>query len=280
MQNLKKVQICAKLLHSFLPAGFSPQVGLVLGTGLNNLADALEDATAIPYTDLQDFPQSTVVSHSGRFLAGRLSGVSVILQQGRCHLYEGKSPGETCMGVRVMAELGIGSLVLTNAAGSLNPLFPAGSLMLIDDHINFTARSPLTGANEDSWGLRFPDMSRLYDPELLRVFENTAMVLGMRVEKGVYICVPGPQLETRAETRMYRTLGADAAGMSTALEAIAAHHMGVRVAGISCLTNQNLPDCMDEATIEDIIAVAEKAGTNLARLLRAALPSLAELGKE
>ena len=275
MQNLKKVQRCAKALHDLLPRGFSPKVGLVLGTGLNNLGDVLESPTTVAYAQLPDFPQPTTLSHPGRFLAGYLSGVPIMLQQGRCHLYEGRTASEICAGVRVMAELGIRDLVLTNAAGSLNPLFPAGSLMLIDDHINFTSRSPLSGPNEDAWGLRFPDMSRIYNTELLRIFENAAMRLGLRVEKGVYLCTPGPQLETRAETRMYRAFGADAVGMSTVLEAIAAHHMGVRIAGISCLTNQNFPDCMDEATIEDIIRVAEKAGSNLARLLIAALPGFA-----
>ncbi len=276
MQNLKKVQICTKTLKNLLPQGFTPIVGLVLGTGLGSLGESLEHTTAVPYTGLPDFPQSTVTSHHGQFLAGYLSGVPVLLQQGRCHLYEGRQPDEVCMGVRVMAELGIQSLVLTNAAGSVNPLFAAGSLMIIDDHINFTGKSPLTGTNEDSWGLRFPDMSRVYDPEHIQTFEQAALSIGLRIEKGTYACVAGPQLETRAETRMFKMLGADAVGMSTALEAIAAHHMGVRVSALSCLTNQNLPDCMDEATIEEILAIAGKAGNNLARLLCAALPKLVD----
>ena len=277
MQNLKKVQICANTLKDVLPQGFSPKIGIVLGTGLGNMADSLSHATSVPYSVLPDFPQSTVTSHHGQFVAGELAGVPVVLQQGRCHLYEGRTPAEVCMGVRVMAELGITALILTNAAGAINPLFAAGGLMVIEDQINFTGKSPLSGTNEDSWGPRFPDMSRVYDQALAESLEKSALALGIRLEKGIYFCTPGPQLETRAETRAYRALGGDAVGMSTALEAIAAHHMGIRVLGISCLTNKNLPDCMAEATIEEIINTAETAGKTLGTLLTAALPGLAEL---
>lgn len=275
MQNLKKVQNCASSMKSLLPQGFHPEVGIVLGTGLGQLAESLADSVRIPFARLPEFPRPTVQSHQGAFVAGTLSGVPVLLQQGRCHLYEGRSPEEVCMGVRVMASLGIRGLVVTNAAGAINPLFAAGTLMAIDDHINFSGKSPLTGPNMDDWGPRFPDMSRVYDAALLRILENKALELGIRLEKGVYFCIPGPQLETRAETRAYRALGGDAVGMSTVLEVIAAHHMGVRVAGISCLSNKNLPDCMAEHTIEDIIRLSGEAGKSLERLLLAALPELA-----
>ena len=276
MQNMKKVQNCLNALKSFLPQRFFPQVGFILGTGLGNFAYSLDNSHTVPYKNLPDMPVSTVPSHQGAFVAGTLCGIPVLLQQGRSHLYEGVSPTDVCMGVRVMAMLGIRALVITNAAGAINPLFNAGSLMAITDHINMTGQSPLTGPNEDSWGPRFPDMSRVYDQELLDIACNHALRQGMALEKGVYVCVPGPQLETRAETRAYRMLGGDAVGMSTALEAIAAHHMGVRVLGLSCLTNKNLPDCMAEADIEGIIAVAQAAGEQLAKLLVAAVPSIAE----
>jgi len=276
MQNMKKVQNCVDALKSTLPQEFSPKIGIILGTGLGNLVHFLDNFYAIPYKNLPDMPVSTVPSHQGAFVAGALSGIPVLLQQGRSHLYEGVTPADVCMGVRVMATLGVRALVITNAAGAINPLFNAGSLMAITDHINMTGQSPLTGPNEDRWGPRFPDMSRVYDQELLSIVCAHALRLGVALEKGVYVCVPGPQLETRAETRAYRMLGGDAVGMSTALEAIAAHHMGVRVLGLSCLTNKNLPDCMAEADIEGIIAVAQAAGEQLAKLLVAAVPSMAE----
>ena len=274
MQNLRKVQNCASTLKSKLPQGFSANIGIILGTGLGDFAEKTENRRIIDYENLPDFPLSTVASHRGAFVAGSVNGVQVIVQQGRCHLYEDRSPEEICMGVRVMGLLGVKALIITNAAGAINPRFDAGSLMLIDDQINFTGKSPLTGPNEEALGPRFPDMSRLYDPELGRVLEESALEQGIRLEKGVYFCIPGPQLETRAETRAFRQLGGDAVGMSTALEAIAAAHMGLRLAGVSCLTNKNLPDCMEKATLEDIIATAKKAGGALERLLTAVLPRI------
>lgn len=277
MQNLRKVQNCAAVIKSRLPQGFSPLFGIVLGTGLGSLADSLHDALRIPQEDMPDFPLPTVQSHAGAFVAGALGGVPVMLQRGRSHLYEGRSPEEICMGVRVMGMLGIKGLIITNAAGSINPRFASGSLMIIEDHINMTGASPLTGPNEAHWGLRFPDMSQAYEPALMRIVEKKALSLGIRLEKGVYVCTPGPQLETRAETRAFRLLGGDAVGMSTVLEVIAARHMGLRVTGLSCLSNQNLPDCMAEATIEDIISAAGEAGERMERLVAAALPEMAAI---
>lgn len=275
MQKLRKVQTCAKRLAGELPQGFSPQVGIVLGTGLGPLADSVENAVSIRAPGLDDFPPSSAPSHEGRFVAGILAGVPVILQQGRCHLYEGRRPDDICLGVRVMAVLGARGLIITNAAGAVNPLFDAGSLMCLDDHLNMTGRSPLTGPNQESWGPRFPDMSAPYDRTLIAVAERKALELGIKMEKGVYACVPGPQLETRAETRALRALGADAVGMSTVLEVIAARHMGLKVLGISCLTNKNLPDCMAETTIEEIIDSAKGCGDALKRLITASLPEMA-----
>lgn len=277
MQNLRKVQICASSLKSQLPQGFCPAIGIVLGTGLGDFAEQVQDKSVIGYEKLPDFPLSTVTSHRGAFVAGSVHGVPVLLQQGRCHLYEGRSPEEVCMGVRVMGHMGIKALIITNAAGAINPRFNTGSLMLIEDQINFTGKSPLTGPNEDALGPRFPDMSALYDPALGAILEETALAQGIRLEKGVYFGIQGPQLETRAETRAYRLPGGDAVGMSTILEAVAAAHMGIRLAGISCLTNKNLPDCMERTTMEDIIATATRAGETMRTLLAAALPRIGRL---
>ncbi|GFM37563.1 purine nucleoside phosphorylase [Desulfovibrio psychrotolerans] len=244
-----------------------PKVGIILGTGLGGLADAMQVHAAVPYADIPEFPRSTVQSHAGRFLFGTLGGVPVVMQQGRNHLYEGYGPDDVCMGVRCMAQLGMQTLIVTNAAGCLNPQWDAGDLMVITDHINFTGRTPLSGENHEVWGPRFPDMSRAYDPQLVRTALEQADALGIRLERGVYVGVCGPQMETPAETRMFKRLGADAVGMSTVMEVIAARHMGIRVLGFSCLTNKNLPDCMEDAPIETVIAMANRSGGNLARLI-------------
>ena len=200
-------------------------------------------------------------------MLGDVAGVTVLAQQGRCHLYEGYQPAQVCMGVRVMAGLGVRTVVITNAAGALNPQFDAGSLMAMTDQINFTGATPLAGPNVDEWGPRFPDMSRIFDPELLALAMESASLLGIRLERGVYIGVRGPQLESPAETRMFRQWGADAIGMSTVLEVLAARHLGLRVLGISCLSNKNLPDCMAPTSLEEIVEVAARAGRQLERLL-------------
>ena len=273
MQNFIKVQNCANTLRGLLRNKTTlPRCGMVLGTGLGGVADLVANPVTIPFADLPDFPLSGVDSHAGRFLVGEAEGVPVIIQQGRCHIYEGYSPAEVCMGTRVMGLLGITTLLVTNAAGALNPQFNAGSIMAITDHINFTGLSPLTGRNEDAAGPRFPDMSAVYDPELIALAEKASLETGVRLEKGVYVGLTGPQLETPAETRMFRFLGADAIGMSTVLEVVAARHMGLRILGFSCLSNKNLPDCMAETSLEEIIRVSALAGERLtkviARLLR------------
>jgi purine-nucleoside phosphorylase len=278
MRNEEKVQNCADALRALLPPSFSPTVGLVLGTGLGSLDARHREKIRIPCSRLPGFPETSAPSHSGHFSAGILNGVPVLIQNGRCHLYEGYSPGDVCLGVRIMALNGIRSLIVTNAAGALNPLFEAGSLMVIDDHINLTGQSPLAGLVSESFGPRFPDMSRAYDPALIRILEDTALRLGIRLEKGVYLCTGGPQLETRAETRAFRLLGADAVGMSTVMETIAARQMGVKVLGLSCLTNQNLPDCMAVTSLEQILSVANAAGERMGSLLAEALPGLTAEG--
>ncbi|MFP5239990.1 MAG: purine-nucleoside phosphorylase [Acidobacteriota bacterium] len=267
MQDRLSVEKAAKHLAGALPPGFRPEAAVILGTGLGDVAAGLAPVLSADYQSIPGFPESTVPGHAGRLLAGVLRGRPVLVWQGRFHLYEGYTPGQVCMGVRVSALLGARTLIITNAAGALDPMYNTGGLLAIVDHVNLTGRSPLTGPNEDSWGPRFPDMSRVYSPRLLQVAQDCAMSLGLRLELGVYAGVTGPQLETPAETRLLRAAGADAVGMSTVMEAIAAKHMGLEVLGLSCLVNKNLPDCMAEVSIEEVLAVAQSSGGNLSRLL-------------
>ena len=274
MQNPEEVQRAVQALRAACPPGFAgrPLIGIILGTGLSS--SQFLNGTDIACADLPGYPAITQASHEGSFVFGSLGGTSVLVQAGRCHLYEGRSPAEVCMGVRIMAGLGVDKVIITNAAGSLNPLFTTGSIMCITDQINHTGLSPLTGQNHEAWGVRFPDMSATFDKELVRLTMETATDIGLRLERGVYIGVHGPELETPAETRMYRQWGADAIGMSSVLEVIAARHLGLRVLGLSCLTNVNLPDCMAETSLAEIIAAANRTGTDLARLLTALVPRI------
>jgi purine-nucleoside phosphorylase len=271
MQNPSGVKRAARHVAGSMPALGPHAVGVVLGTGLGALADGLADAWSMDYADIPGFPRSTVESHAGRLMRGRVHGRDVVMLCGRFHLYEGFTPGQACMGVRLLGALGVSRLILTNAAGGLNPLFGTGSLMAITDHINLTGQSPLTGKNHDAWGPRFPDMSRVYSRRLLALAQAKALEAGIRLEQGIYAGVPGPQLETPAETRMLRLLGADAVGMSTVLEAVAARHMGMEILGLSCISNVNLPDCMAETSLEQVIAAAGAARQTLDALIAAVL---------
>lgn len=280
MHNNEKVHQAAAAVYERLRAAkkpgasFRPEAGIILGTGLGSLAEALEDALHIPYSDIPGYPLSTVHSHAGRLCLGRYRGRNLILQDGRCHLYEGYGPNDVVMGLRLMHALGIESLVVTNAAGSLNPLFPAGSLMLMSDQINLTGQSPLVGVPDEPGRTRFPDLSRAFDPQLRELAQRKALGLKMRLESGVYLGLTGPQLETPAETRMFRAWGADAVGMSTVLEVIAARHLGLRVLGLSVLSNQNLPDHMAETSLEEIVQVAGEAAKKLRLLLDEIIPEI------
>ncbi|MBI4803927.1 MAG: purine-nucleoside phosphorylase [Desulfovibrio sp.] len=274
MQDIKSVTQAAEQVKEKLPKGFRPKAAVILGTGLGQAACTMENTSILPYTEIAGFPRSTVPGHAGRLVAGSLSGVEVLVWQGRLHLYEGYTPAEVCMGVRVSSLLGVKTLIVTNAAGALNPLHKPGELLVITDHVNLTGESPLVGPNVDHWGPRFPDMSRVYSQRLLELAEEKAMRLGMRLVQGVYAGVRGPQLETPAETRMLRAMGADAVGMSTVMEVLAAKHMGMEILGISCLVNKNLPDCMAEVTIEEVLAVAEKAGGKLCALVETIIGAL------
>jgi len=213
-----------------------PAIGVVLGSGLGAFADALEDAVAVPFADIPHFPASTVVGHSGALVLGRSRGVPVAVMKGRVHFYEGYRLDEVVFPVRVLGRLGVKTLVLTNAAGAINPAFAPGDLMVIEDHVNLLG-NPLLGPNEEALGPRFPDMSEVYDRGLRDAAEAACQAASVRCHRGVYVSLTGPSYETPAEIRMFRTMGADAVGMSTVPEAIAARHMGMRVAGLSCLTN-------------------------------------------
>ena len=274
MQNPAEVQIATCFVREKFPDEFTPQMALVCGTGFGGLAAMLQNVTRVPFEGIPAFPQASIASHSGSFLAGYLGDIPLVLQEGRCHLYEGCSALEVCMGVRVMRSLGAEKLLVTNAAGCLNPQWDAGDLMLISDHVNLTGLSPLTGPNHELWGLRFPDMSVIYDREFYGMALEEASRLGLRLERGVYVGLCGPELESPAQTRFLRQIGADAVGMSTVLEVIAARHMGMRVLGLSCLSNKNLPDCMEQTSIEEIIAAVQAASEKVTRLLAALIPRI------
>lgn len=256
-----------------------PEAGIILGTGLGALADEIEVETAISYDDLPGFPLSTVESHHGRLLFGRLGGMPVVAMQGRFHLYEGYSAQQVTFPVRVMAQLGIRSLFVSNAAGGMNPQFRRGDLMLITDHINLQGVNPLIGPNIDEWGPRFPDMSEPYDLELRRIAEEEALKLGIKLQQGVYVAVTGPNLETRAEYRFLRMIGADTVGMSTVPETIVARHMGIRVMALSVITDECFPDCLVPVSIQDVLEAARKAEPNLTAVMRAVISKCSAMGK-
>jgi purine-nucleoside phosphorylase len=251
-----------------------PDVAIILGTGLGGLAEEIVVEARIPYGEIPGFPLSTVESHAGRLLAGTLAGRRVFAMQGRVHLYEGYTPQEIGFPVRVLARLGARTLVVSNACGGMHPLWSPGDLMLIADHINLLGTNPLVGPNDDRLGPRFPDMSAPYDAELRTLAQAVGLALGVPLREGVYVAVTGPNLETRAEYRMLRALGADVVGMSTVPEVITAVHMGMRVLGISIITDQCLPDALAPATLEQILAVAREAEPRLTALVRGVVERL------
>jgi purine-nucleoside phosphorylase len=240
-----------------------PTVGLVTGTGLGDVTASLKTHTVIDYRQIPHFPVSTVQSHHGRLLDGQMCGRHLLVLQGRFHLYEGYSPQAVTFPVRVLQALGVQYLVLTNAAGGLNPLYAAGDIMIIEDHLNLTGANPLVGRNEARWGPRFVDMTHAYDEHLQDLAQGAAGDLEIGVQKGVYAGLIGPSLETPAEMRYLRTIGADAVGFSTAMETIAAVHAGMQVLGLSVITNMCLPDALVPAHVEEIIAAAQGAAPHM-----------------
>jgi purine-nucleoside phosphorylase len=251
-----------------------PEVAIVLGTGLGALAEEIELEASIPYGEIPGFPLSTVESHSGRLLLGRLAGRAVVAMQGRFHRYEGYDLQQVTFAVRVLHALGAQTLVVSNACGGMHPLWAPGDLVLLSDHINLLGDNPLVGPNDDRLGPRFPDMSGPYDPDLRALARAAALELGIVLREGVYVAVAGPSLETRAEYRMLRAIGADVVGMSTVAEVIVAVHAGMRVIGISIITDQCLPDALEPADIGRIIETANRAEPHLARLVTSVVERL------
>jgi purine-nucleoside phosphorylase len=251
------------------------EVGIILGTGLGGLGREIAIETRVPYGDIPGFPLSTVESHAGQLLLGRLGGRPVVAMQGRFHRYEGYDLRQVTFPVRVMQALGVRTLIVSNACGGMNPLWAPGDLMLISDHINLLGDNPLIGPNDERLGPRFPDMSAPYNPDLRALARGVALELGIVLREGVYVAVPGPNLETRAEYRMLRALGADVVGMSTVPEVIVANHQGMRVLGLSIITDQCLPDALEPADIERIVATAGRAEPQLTRLVTTLVERLA-----
>jgi purine-nucleoside phosphorylase len=259
--NWDDVQEASRAIRDRWPG--APEVGLVLGTGLGALAREIGPEATIPYEDLPHFPRSTVASHAGRLVCGRLAGQSVMAMEGRFHLYEGYTAEQVTFPVRVMKELGCRLLVVSNASGGLNPHYRKGDLVVIEDHINLMGANPLIGPNDERLGPRFPDLIEPYDQYLQRIALDVALEENIVAHRGVYVGVVGPNLETRAEYRFLRGIGADVVGMSTIPEVLVAVHAGMKVLGFSIVTDMCLPDALKPVRIEEIIAVANAAEVQL-----------------
>lgn len=255
-----------------------PKVALVLGSGLGSYADRLADGVVVPYSAITGMPVSKIVGHAGNLVLGTSGGVPVAAMQGRVHLYEGHGPADVVFGVRLMRALGADTLLITNAAGGCGDGLVAGDLMLITDHLNLTGRHCLEGPNEEAFGTRFPDMSQAYDPELGAIADSVARAAGFELARGIYAGLLGPSYETPAEVRMMRTLGADAVGMSTVLEVIAARHMGMRVLGISCITNLAAGISATHLSHDEVTETADRVRGRFEGLVRGVLERLAEEG--
>jgi purine-nucleoside phosphorylase len=251
-----------------------PLVGIILGTGLGGFAEDIETEARLPYEEIPHFPRPTVTSHAGRLVCGRLAGKTVVAMEGRFHFYEGYTLPQITLPVRVMKALGCEVLVVSNASGGMNPQFGKGDLMVIEDHINLMGDNPLIGPNDDRLGPRFPDMCRPYDRELIALAQRVALEERIVCHKGVFVAVPGPNLETRAEYRFLRGIGADAVGMSTVPEVIVGVHSGLRNLGLSVITDMCLPDALEPVALEEIIAVANAAEKKLRVLVRRVVDKL------
>ncbi len=250
------------------------RIGLVLGSGLSPLVEALDDADKFPTQDIPHWPRSTVEGHKGEILLGTLAGVSVAVLKGRVHAYEGYDLGEVTFPIRVLGRLGIRALVLTNAAGGINKAFSAGDLMIIADHLNLQCASPLRGPNVNEWGPRFPDMSEVYDPKLRALAKELALLQEIEVHEGVYASMPGPQYETPAEVRMLKTLGADAVGMSTVPEAIVARHMNLEILGFSVISNLAAGIADHPLSHEEVMEAGARMGPMFSAYLQSLLPRI------
>lgn len=261
-----KIQDACETIRSHFSQ--TPRVAMILGTGLGNLVSEIEIAAAIEYADIPHFPSSTTTSHRGRLVCGRLAGVPVMAMEGRFHMYEGYPLKQITLPVRVFKELGAELLIVSNACGGLNPYFHSGDIMVIEDHINLLGDNPLIGINDDRLGPRFPDMSEPYDQHWIDRTIKIGRDLGLGVHQGVFVAVAGPNLETRAEYRFLRMIGADVVGMSTVPETIVAVHCGLKTIGLSVITDMCLPDALQPANVEEIIATAGRAAPNLIAIVR------------
>ena len=251
-----------------------PDIAIILGTGLGGLAKEIKRATRIPYDDIPHFPVSSVIGHSGELVVGRLSGRNVVAMNGRVHYYEGHSMQEITFSLRVMKSLGAKTLIVSNAVGGMNPFYKRGDIVIIADHINLMGDNPLIGPNDDTIGTRFPDMSEPYSTKLMDLAERTALDLKIRAHRGVFAAVAGPNLETKAEYRFLRTIGADTVGMSTVPEVLVARHMEMKVLGFSIVTDLCLPDALEPADHIRIMKAAQKAEPNLTKVVKEVLRKL------
>ncbi len=267
MKNYRhKATEATEFLNSHIQT--APQIGVITGTGLGQSAASMNISASFDYKDIPHFPISTVESHMGRLVFVDMCGKKIMAMQGRFHLYEGYSPLDVSFPIRVMQELGVKTVIISNAAGGLNPKFRAGDVMIISDHINLTGSNPLIGPNEDDWGIRFPDMTRAYDQDLVELAETIGKEKNIVLQKGVYAGLKGPSLETPAEIRYLRTIGADTVGFSTVQEVIAAVHARIRVLGMSIITNTHDPHHPAPATVEEVVAVANEAAPRLESIVK------------
>lgn len=274
MNYSEKLQKCLESVRK--KTDFVPKVALTLGSGLGALAEEIEIAAIVDYSEIEGFPTSTVPGHKGRFVFGMMDGVPVVIMQGRVHYYEGYAMQDVVLPTRLMKLMGAEVLFLTNASGGINTDFSAGDFMLITDQISNFVPSPLIGPNLDQFGTRFPDMSEIYDKDLRSIIADTAKELNIKLRQGVYIQLTGPNFESPAEIRMCRTLGADAVGMSTACEAIAANHAGMKICGISCVANLGCGLTENPLTHKEVMEAADKAAPLFKKLIRASIVHIAE----
>jgi purine-nucleoside phosphorylase len=264
-QYVSKVREAAKYLQEKTTK--KPRIAIILGSGLGKISQNLEDALSIPYSDIPNFPRSTAPGHKGELMIGSLKGKDTLLMNGRFHYYEGYTMKEVTFPIRVMQELGIETLIITNAAGTLNPDFEVGVPCIITDHINFFGDNPLIGPNFDDWGPRFPDMTEVYSKSLVQETFKSAKKLNIKVYSGVYLGLSGPTFETPAEMAMMRNFGADLVGMSTVPEAIVAKHAGMEILGITAITDKAVPEQLKEVSAEEVLKIAEKTGESIADII-------------
>jgi purine-nucleoside phosphorylase len=273
--SLKQIDIVADYIRS--KSSYHPQLGIILGSGLGGLAASVESAAIIPYDEIPEWPVSTVIGHQGRLLIGKFEEKEVIVMQGRVHFYEGYSMAQVCLPVRVLQRMGVKILIVTNAAGAVNPGFTPGDLMLITDHVNLIGMAglnPLRGPNLDELGTRFPDMSQAYDRNLMDLARKTASEENIPLQEGIYICLAGPSFETPADLRFLRIIGADAVGMSTVPEVITARHGGMQILGISGISNKANLDGKTVTTHEEVLEAGQKIAPLLTTLIRGVLRRL------